>query len=164
MYRIAETGDVNDPTPVDNIMRMAEDRQRQQQVRPQSAWGRFKNFADSNAGRTLWGGFGAGLGVVLTGGDFKNALGYGVIGAGNTVGILNQNRQYANRLALKQQERCPTITYAPQDKFIDFVDSLREDYPEYRLRCVDNHGIRERIEKQVKADRIILENNRQNAK
>ena len=29
---------------------------------------------------------------------------------------------------------CPTITYAPQDKFIDFVDSLREDYPEYRQR------------------------------
>ena len=41
--------------------------------------------------------------------------------------------------------RCPTITYAPQDKFIDFVDSLREDYPEYRLRCVDNQGIREKI-------------------
>ena len=81
MYRIAETGDVNDPTPVDNVLRMAEERQRQQQqARPQSAWGRFKNFVDSNAGRTLWGGFGAGLGVVLTGGDFKNALGYGVIG------------------------------------------------------------------------------------
>lgn len=41
--------------------------------------------------------------------------------------------------------RCPTIAYAPQDKFIDFVDSLREDYPEYRLRCVDNLGIREKI-------------------
>ena len=165
MYRIAETGDVNDPTPVDNVLRMVEAAARQkQQNRPKSASGRFKNFADSNAGRTLWGGFGAGLGVALAGGDFKNALGYGVIGAGNTVGILNQNRQYANRLALKQKERCPTITYAPQDKFIDFVDSLREDYPEYRLRCVDNHGIRERIEKQVKADRIILENNRQKAK
>lgn len=162
MYRIAETGDVNDPTPVDNVLRMAEERQRQQQqARPQSAWGRFKNFAGSDAGRTLWGGLGTALGVGLTGGNLQDALGYGVIGAGNTVGILNQNRQYADRLALKQQERCPTITYAPQDKFIDFVDSLREDYPEYRLRCVDNHGIRERIEKQVKADRIILENNRQ---
>ena len=31
MYRIAETGDVNDPTPVDNVLRMAEERQRQQQ-------------------------------------------------------------------------------------------------------------------------------------
>lgn len=165
MYRIAETGDVNDPTPVDNVLRMAEERQRQQQqARPQSAWGRFKNFAGSDAGRTLWGGLGTALGVGLTGGNLQDALGYGVIGAGNTVGTLNQNRQYANRLALKQKERCPTITYAPQDKFIDFVDSLREDYPEYRLRCVDNHGIRERIEKQVKADRIILENNRQKAK
>jgi len=67
-------------------------------------------------------------------------------------------------LALKQQERCPTITYAPQDKFIDFVDSLREDYSEYRLRCIDNQGIRERIEKQVKIDRIILENSRQKAR
>ena len=97
MYRIAETGDVNDPTPVDNVLRMVEAAARQK-------------------------------------------LGYGVIGAGNTVGILNQNRQYADRLALKQQERCPTITYAPQDKFIDFVDSLREDYSEYRLRCIDNQG------------------------
>ena len=165
MYRIAETGDVNDPTPVDNVLRMAEERQRQQQqARPQSAWGRFKNFAGSDAGRTLWGGLGAGLGVALTGGNLQDALGYGVIGAGNTVGILNQNRQYADRLALKQQERCPTITYAPQDKFIDFVDSLREDYSEYRLRCIDNQGIRERIEKQVKIDRIILENSRQKAR
>ena len=141
MYRIAETGDVNDPTPVDNVLRMAEERQRQQQqARPQSAWGRFKNFAGSNAGRTLWGGLGTALGVGLTGGNLQDALGYGVIGAGNTVGTLNQNRQYANRLALKQQERCPTITYAPQDKFIDLVDSLREDYSEYRLRCIDNQG------------------------
>lgn len=45
MYRIAETGDVNDPTPVDNVLRMAEERQRQQQqARPQSAWGRFKTL------------------------------------------------------------------------------------------------------------------------
>ena len=116
MYRIAETGDVNDPTPVDNVLRMAEERQRQQQqARPQSAWGRFKNFAGSNAGRTLWGGLGAGLGVALTGGDFKNALGYGVIGAGNTVGTLNQNRQYANRLALKQQERADALAKEQRD-------------------------------------------------
>ena len=60
--------------------------------------------------------------------------------------------------------RCPTIAYAPQVKFIDFVDSLREEYPEYRLRCIDNQGIRERIEKQAKIDRIILENNRQKAR
>lgn len=116
MYRIAETGDVNDPTSVDNVLRMAEERQRQQQqARPQSAWGRFKNFAGSDAGRTLWGGLGTALGVGLTGGDFKNALGYGVIGAGNTVGTLNQNRQYANRLALKQQERADALAKEQRD-------------------------------------------------
>ena len=116
MYRIAETGDVNDPTPVDNVLRMAEERQRQQQqARPQSAWGRFKNFAGSNAGRTLWGGLGTALGVGLTGGNLQDALGYGVIGAGNTVGTLNQNRQYANRLALKQQERADALAKEQRD-------------------------------------------------
>lgn len=116
MYRIAETGDVNDPTPVDNVLRMAEERQRQQQqARPQSAWGRFKNFAGSNAGRTLWGGLGTALGVGLTGGNLQDALGYGVIGAGNTVGTLNQNRQYANRLALKQQERADALVKEQRD-------------------------------------------------
>mgnify|MGYP001025205263 CR=1 FL=1 len=116
MYRIAETGDVNDPTPVDNVLRMAEERQRQQQqARPQSAWGRFKNFAGSDSGRTLWGGLGTALGVGLTGGNLQDALGYGVIGAGNTVGTLNQNRQYANRLALKQQERADALAKEQRD-------------------------------------------------
>ena len=116
MYRIVETGEVNDPAPVDNVLRMAEERQRQQQqARPQSAWGRFKNFAGSNAGRTLWGGLGTALGVGLTGGNLQDALGYGVIGAGNTVGTLNQNRQYANRLALRQQERADALAKEQRD-------------------------------------------------
>ena len=118
MYRIVETGEVNDPTPVDNVLRMVEERnaQKQQQARPQNAWGKFKNFAGSNAGRTLLGGLGAGLGVALTGGDFKDALGYGVIGAGHTVDALNENRQYANRLALKQQERADALAKEQRDR------------------------------------------------
>lgn len=74
-----------------------------------SAWGRFKCFAGSNGGRTLMGGLGTALAVGLTGGNFKDALGYGVMGAGNTVGVLNRNKQYANQLALKQQERLDAI-------------------------------------------------------
>ena len=117
MYRIVETGEVNDPTPVDNVLRMVEERnaQKQQQARPQSAWGKFKNFAGSNAGRTLLGGLGTALGVGLTGGDFKDALGYGVIGAGHTVDALNENRQYANRLALRQQERADALAKEQRD-------------------------------------------------
>ena len=114
MYRIAETGDVNDPTPVDNVLRMAEERQRQQQqARPQSAWGRFKNFAGSNAGRTLWGGLGAGLGVALTGGNLQDALGYGVIGAGNTVGILNQKPAICRSVGLKAAGTLPDNNLRP---------------------------------------------------
>lgn len=45
MYRIAETGDVNDPTPVDNVLRMVEAAARQkQQNRPKSARGVSKTL------------------------------------------------------------------------------------------------------------------------
>lgn len=43
--------------------------------------------------------------------------------------------------------RCPNISYAPADKFIDFVQSLREEYPEYKLRCVLNEGIEAEVKK-----------------
>lgn len=45
--------------------------------------------------------------------------------------------------------KCPTIAYAPAEKFIDFIQSLREDYPEYRLRCVRNWGIEEEVRKVI---------------
>lgn len=51
----------------------------------------------------------------------------------------------------------PLVSYAPQDKFIDFVKSLREDYPEFRLRCVANEGIAERIKIQIKQDIAMRE-------
>lgn len=56
------------------------------------------------------------MGVALTGGNLQDALGYGVIGAGNTVDTLNQNRQYANRLALKQQERADALAKEQRDR------------------------------------------------
>lgn len=98
----------------DRIMQYAAP-QAEPQPQDNSTWGRFKNFAGSNAGRTLLGGLGAGLGVALTGGNLQDALGYGVIGAGNTVDTLNQNRQYANRLALKQQERADALAKEQRD-------------------------------------------------
>lgn len=98
----------------DRIMQYAAP-QAEPQPQDNSAWGRFKNFAGSNAGRTLLGGLGAGLGVALTGGNFQDALGYGVIGAGNTVGVLNQNKRYANQLKLKQQERADALAKEQRD-------------------------------------------------
>lgn len=51
--------------------------------------------------------------------------------------------------------RCPMISYAKQSRFIDFVESLREDYPDFRLRCVVNEGINERIRGKIKQDMIF---------
>lgn len=79
-------------------------------------WGGFKDFAGSNAGRTLLGGLGTALAVGLTGGNAKDALGYGVIGAGNTVGVLNKNKQYQDALQEKQLERQRKIDEAEQNR------------------------------------------------
>lgn len=57
-----------------------------------------------------------------------------------------------------RQGRCPMISYAPQDKFIDFVEGLREDYPEYRLRCVNNYGIENKVRQRIILDANIRKN------
>lgn len=51
--------------------------------------------------------------------------------------------------------KCPMITYAPANKFIDFAKGLREDYPEMRLRCVINEGIENKVRQKIKIDRDI---------
>lgn len=48
--------------------------------------------------------------------------------------------------------KCPVISYAPADKFIDFAKGLREDYPQIRLRCVQNESIEEKNRKRIKFD------------
>jgi hypothetical protein len=52
--------------------------------------------------------------------------------------------------------KCPMITYAPADKFIDFAKGLREDYPQMKLRCVVNEGIEEKVRKRINLDNSIL--------
>lgn len=51
--------------------------------------------------------------------------------------------------------RCPMISYAKQNRFIDFVESLREDYPGFRLRCEVNEGISEKVRSKIKQDMIF---------
>lgn len=53
-----------------------------QQQEP-TMWEKFKDFAGSNAGKMVLGGLGTGLAVGLAGGDTKQALAYGLKGAGN---------------------------------------------------------------------------------
>ena len=52
--------------------------------------------------------------------------------------------------------KCPMISYAPREKFIDFVKGLREDYPDFKLRCVVNEGRKELVLKKVRNDRMQI--------
>ena len=56
--------------------------------------------------------------------------------------------------------RCPNISYAKSTDFIDFIQSLREDYPDYRLRCVRNWGIEEEVAKVIVRDKKLTERTR----
>lgn len=51
--------------------------------------------------------------------------------------------------------KCPVISYAPADKFIDFVEGLRESYPQVRLHCVQNEGIKEKVRKRINFDNSL---------
>lgn len=52
--------------------------------------------------------------------------------------------------------KCPIISYAPADKFIDFAKGLREDYPQIKLRCVRNEGIENKVRRRIAMDNNIL--------
>lgn len=51
--------------------------------------------------------------------------------------------------------KCPTISYEKREKWIDFVKSVLEEYPEYKTRCVINDGIVEAIKKKIQADKML---------
>ena len=38
-------------------------------------------------------------------------------------------------------------SFCPKDKFVDWIKGLKEDYPEFTLRCVRNEGIEEWLRK-----------------
>lgn len=98
--RIAQTGEIPADNPVENIM--AQVNLSEQQPQDSGLWGSLKNWAGTNAGRMALGGLGTALGVGLTGGNFKDALGYGIIGAGNTAKGLYNHEQ--DRLKWQESE------------------------------------------------------------
>lgn len=50
----------------------------------------------------------------------------------------------------------PLIKYELQEKFTDFVLKLKKQYPDYKLRCVLNEGITEKVRKKIQADKILM--------
>lgn len=101
IFRIAETGQIPANDPVSNIMSQVEIKQDGEP----GLWGSFKKWAGSKGGRMTLGGLGTALGVGLSGGDFRDALGYGVIGAGNTAKTMYRNEQDAKHWADREAQR-----------------------------------------------------------
>lgn len=101
VFKIAETGQIPANDPVSNIMSQVEIKQDNEP----GLWGNFKKWAGSKGGRMTLGGLGTALGVGLSGGDFRDALGYGVIGAGNTAKTMYRNEQDAKHWADREAQR-----------------------------------------------------------
>lgn len=108
--RIAITGELAEPqplSPVDNIMQHYPSVENKQLQTPEEGgfWNGLKKFAGSKGGRMALGGLGTGLAVALTGGNVKDALGYGVIGAGKTAENLYNQEQKEKEWQEKEAER-----------------------------------------------------------
>lgn len=69
-------------------------------------------------------------------------LKFNIVFADNKVGAISSNKY-------------PIITYAARNKFVDFVNSLREDYPGCKLHCVRDEALENKIRERVKMDKII---------
>lgn len=52
-------------------------------------------------------------------------------------------------------KKCPSYGSVPSDKFIDLIQGLREEYPDYRMRCIQNKGLEDYLRKKLSTIKII---------
>lgn len=57
----------------------------------------------------------------------------------------------------KHSKKCPSYGFAPQEKFVDLINCLREDYPDYRLRCIKNEGIENWLRKKLTVKKALIQ-------
>lgn len=55
-------------------------------------------------------------------------------------------------------------SFCPQGEFIDWVQSLQTDFPDFRLRCVENDGIKEWLRQRLAAEKILKMKGKDNAR
>lgn len=60
-----------------------------------------------------------------------------------------------NKVGAVSSGKCPTVTYAARNKFVDFIKGLREDYPGCELHCVRDEALENKVRDRVKMDKII---------
>lgn len=126
LIRIAQTGEIEPEQPLSPVDKLVS----QANIVPEQAepatdpsfWNKTRRFLGTDLGRSLLGGLGTAAAVGLTGGSAQDALGYGVIGAGNTVENLNNQRQQEQNLALKYQQE-----FKPTEKLKNF-EFIKNNY------------------------------------
>lgn len=112
VFNIAQTGRIDEPTPVDNIMAQYKPREQAQG----GLWNGVKNFVGSNGGRMLLGGLaGAALGG-LTGRNINEALTGGIMGATGAANGITRRNQYNDMIAEKRQERADRMAEAEKTR------------------------------------------------
>lgn len=112
VFNIAQTGRIDDPTPVDNIMAQYKPKEQAQG----GLWNGVKNFVGSNGGRMLLGGLaGAALGG-LTGRNINEALTGGIMGATGAANGITRRNQYNDMIAEKRQERADKMVEAKKTR------------------------------------------------
>ncbi len=111
MWNVARLGENYSDRPVDRIM--DDYTQYLDRNKPKNTWEDVKNFASGNIGRPLLGGLGTALAVGLTGGSAKDALSYGLLGAGHTADNLQRQWNIEQR---QQQEQQRQQAYLNQQK------------------------------------------------
>lgn len=111
VYKIAQTGQTAEPSAVDNIMAQYQPKQEQG-----GFWNGLKNFAGSDVGRMLIGGLGTAAAVGLSGGNGRDALRYGLMGAGNTMNSIDARKRYRDKLMKEQQERADRMAEAEKTR------------------------------------------------
>ena len=148
--RIAMTGDIADPkplSPVDNIM------SHYPTTQTTDAQQDAKKKEMSNIGRLLFSGLGGGLAAGLMGGSWGDAVGYGLMSAGNTADNLYKKAQdqkawdekEADRLA-RQQESIDNRTFQAQMKMAEIEANKQARADEFEkikkeLELKDQYGV-----------------------
>lgn len=57
-------------------------------------------------------------------------------------------------------KRCPSYGSISQDKFIELIEGLREEYPDHRLRCIRNEGLEEHLKNKLSKIKQVMKRGR----
>lgn len=58
--------------------------------------------------------------------------------------------------AVLPSKRCFSYMTAEQENFVDYIQSLREDYPEAKLRCVIDDELKEKLESRLLMQKAFI--------